>query len=267
MDDSARDKLDKLTNHIKKYSSAIVAFSGGTDSTLLAFISKQTLGENLLLVTAESSIYPQSEMCDVKSISIFLGLQPFFIQLDVFNIAEFAANPPDRCYYCKSELFKKIKLIAEEKKISAIFDGSNLSDEADFRPGKRALKEQGVISPLKDAGITKADVYTLSRHFNLPTANKAPMACLASRFPYGEHITKDKLSRVETAEKKLQDLGYHQLRIRSHGDLARLELTADQIERAFNERNLLASILKESGFTWCSLDLQGYRTGAMNEIL
>lgn len=267
MDSALNIKLDNLKTLIKKYSSAILAFSGGTDSSFLAFVCKEVLGDNLHLITAISAVYPQSELEDARNISALLNVNLELIELDVFDIPEFGSNPPDRCYYCKRELLKKIGQIAEEKKIDAIFDGSNLSDEGDFRPGKKALTELGIISPLSIAGFTKSDIYALSRHFNLPTANKASMACLASRFPYGEAITREKLARVELAEKSLHELGYHQLRIRSHGDLARLELTEEEIQRAFSQRKELISILKKAGFTWCSLDLQGYRSGAMNETL
>lgn len=267
MDSILTGKLDNLKTQISRYTSVILAFSGGTDSTFLAFVCKEVLGDNLLLVTAVSPVYPQTELEDARGISALLNVNLEFIELDVFDIPEFSSNPPDRCYYCKRELLKKIRHIAEEKKVDAIFDGSNLSDEGDFRPGKKALTELGIISPLSIAGITKSDIYSFSRHFNLPTANKASMACLASRFPYGEAITIEKLSRVEAAEKSLHELGYHQLRIRSHGDLARLELTEEEIQMAFSQRKELVTILKKAGFTWCSLDLQGYRSGAMNETL
>ena len=267
MERSLNQKLENLKKQIARVPSALLAFSGGTDSTLLAFVSKEILGENLHLVTATSPVYPQSELDDVRRISAFLDLEPDFIEPDLFDIPEFVKNSPDRCYHCKKKLFTMIVELAEEKNVSAVFDGSNISDESDFRPGRRALDELGIISPLSLAEMTKTDIYALSRHFNLPTVNKASMACLASRFPYEELITREKLARVEKAEKALHDMGYHQLRVRSHGDLARLELSPEEMLRGFSERDKLIEILKQSGFTWCCIDLQGYRTGAMNEIL
>ncbi len=267
MDNTLNQKLEILKSQIRAYPSAMLAFSGGTDSTLLAFVSKEILGEKLNLVTATSPIYPQSELDDVRRISDFLNLEPNFTELDVFSIPKFVNNPPDRCYHCKKNLFKKIVELAKKRNINAVFDGSNISDESDFRPGRKALKELGIISPLSLAEITKPDIYALSSHFNLPTATKASMACLASRFPYGELITRQNLARVEQAEKAMHDLGYHQLRVRSHGDLARLELSSEEIQRGFQERDRLIDIMKQSGFTWCCIDLQGYRTGAINEML
>ncbi len=267
MDKSLNQKLENLKKQIARFPSALLAFSGGTDSTFLAFVSKEILGENLHLVTATSPVYPQSELDDVRRISAILDIEPDFIELDLFSIPEFVNNPPERCYHCKKKLFTGIVELAEKRNISAVFDGSNISDESDFRPGKKALNELGVISPLFLAEMSKKDIIALSHHFNLPTAKKASMACLASRFPYGEVITREKLARVEMAEKALHDEGYHQLRVRSHGDLARLELSPQEIQRGFTERDKLIEILKQSGFTWCCIDLQGYRTGAMNEML
>lgn len=267
MDHKLSVKLDKLKSHLLQYPSAIIAFSGGTDSTLLAFICKQVIGKNAFLITATSSVFPQSELNDAKKYATFLQMDLQLLPLDVFSIKEFAENPPERCYFCKRELLSKIKQVAMNKNISTIFEGSNTSDDDDFRPGKKAVKELGIISPLACAGINKSDIYELSRYFNLPTAIKPSMACLASRFPYGEVITPQKLQRVEKAEKELHTRGYNQFRIRSHGDLARLELTGTDMKRAFDERNELVNLLKKSGFKFCCLDLQGYRTGAMNESL
>ena len=267
MDKSLNQKLEFLQKQITGFPSALLAFSGGTDSTLLAFVSKEVLGGNLHIVTATSPVYPQSELDDVQRISALLDLEPDFIEPDLLSIPEFVNNPPERCYYCKKKLFTSIVEMAEKRNISAVFDGSNRSDESDFRPGRKALNELGIISPLSLADMSKTDIYALSRYFKLPTANKASMACLASRFPYGEAITREKLARVEKAEKALHDQGYNQLRVRSHGDLARLELSPHEIQKGFAERDKLTDLLKQCGFTWCCIDLQGYRTGAMNEIL
>lgn len=205
MDKSLNQKLEFLQKQITGFPSALLAFSGGTDSTLLAFVSKEVLGGNLHIVTATSPVYPQSELDDVQRISALLGLEPDFIEPDLLSIPEFVNNPPERCYYCKKKLFTSIVEMAEKRNISAVFDGSNRSDESDFRPGRKALNELGIISPLSLADMSKTDIYALSRYFKLPTANKASMACLASRFPYGEAITREKLARVEKAEKALHD--------------------------------------------------------------
>lgn len=267
MDLKLSEKFDRLSQIIKQYTSAIVAFSGGTDSTLLAFAAKQALGENTLLVTATSPVHLQSEYKDAINYSGFLQMKLEIIQLDIFDIPDFVSNPSNRCYHCKKKLFTIINQLASQKNISVVFDGSNASDNNDYRPGKKAADELGIISPLALADITKADIYALSGHFNLPTASKQSMACLASRFPYGETITLEKLNRVEKSEEQLHEMGFSQLRIRSHGDLARLELTVDEMEQAFSKRIEIADMLRKNGFTWCCLDLQGYRTGAINEML
>jgi len=260
--------LEDLKRIISRHKSAVIAFSGGVDSTFLARVCADMLGrEHVLLVTATSSTYPFTELEESKALAATLGLRQRVITSEETAIPGFAANPPDRCYYCKSELFRLIKHIAEQEGFSAVFDGSNADDTRDYRPGRRALKELGIESPLCDAGMTKEEIRALSRQLGLPTADKPSYACLASRFPYGEQITREKLDRVGKAEEGIRRLGLGQLRVRSHGDLARIELDPARIDDGWKMRAQLERICRDSGFTFVAIDTRGYRTGAMNEAL
>lgn len=261
------EKFNKLKNIIRRYNSVVIAFSGGVDSTFLARVAGDELGENVLLITATSSTYPFYELEDARKLAKFLKLKHRIIVSEEINIPGFAENPPDRCYYCKSELFSLIKHIAEKEQYNMVLDGSNADDLNDYRPGRKALKELGIISPLCEAGLTKAEIRTLSERLGLPTANKPAYACLASRFPYGEKITKEKLTRVEQSEKEIRDLGFTQFRVRSHENLARIEFNSGEINRAWEMRVRLEDICKKAGFVYVAIDTHGYRTGAMNEAL
>jgi uncharacterized protein len=261
------DKLQLLISSLKEYKSAVIAFSGGVDSTFLARVAKDVFGDNLLLITATSSTYPFYELDEAKSLAEMLGIKHKIIVSEEIEIPGYADNPPDRCYYCKSELFGKIKYIAEKEGFEVIFDGSNADDLKDFRPGMKAKQEKGVISPLSDSGFTKDDIRRLSAGLNLPTASKQSYACLASRFPYGEKITKEKLDRLATAEFEVRKLGFSQFRIRSHENLARFEFIPAEMDKAWEIKEKLTDICKNSGFTFVTIDLKGYRTGSMNEVL
>lgn len=261
------DKLVDLTRHLSAFKSAVIAFSGGVDSTFLARIAKDVYGENLLLVTATSSTYPSYELAEAKLLAKSLDIRHKIIVSEELDIPGYSDNPPDRCYYCKSELFGKIKLIASTEGYEAVFDGSNADDLNDFRPGMRAKKEHGVVSPLAEAGFTKNDIRHFSEKLLLPTAIKQSYACLASRFPYGEKITKEKLDRLATAEYELRKLGFTQFRIRSHENLARLEFIPAEMDKAWAEKDELIKICHGSGFSYITIDLNGYRTGSMNEVL
>ncbi len=260
-------KLAALKELLNRYKSAAIAFSGGVDSTLLARVAKDIFGDNLLLVTATSSTYPFYELEEARSLATLLGIQHRVIVSEELDIPGYSDNPPDRCYYCKSELFGKIKYIAGKEGYDAVFDGSNAEDLKDFRPGMKAKKEKGVISPLADTGFTKAEIRELSSKYNLPTSGKQSYACLASRFPYGEKITKPKLDRLGVAEYELRKLGFTQFRIRSHENLARLEFIPDEMEKAWEQRKVLNEICRKAGFSYVTIDITGYRTGAMNEVL
>jgi len=261
------EKLNILNNRLKEFKSSVIAFSGGVDSTFLARIAKDVYGDNLLLITATSSTYPFYELEEAKSLALLLGIKHKIIVSEEIDIPGYADNPPDRCYYCKSELFGKIKYIANKEGYEVIFDGSNADDLKDFRPGMKAKQEKGVISPLAEIGFTKSDIRHFSKELNLPTATKQSYACLASRFPYGEKITIEKLDRVGAAEFEIRKLGFTQFRIRSHESLARLEFTPTEMNKAWEIKDQLTEICKQSGFAYITIDLTGYRTGSMNEVL
>jgi len=255
------NKLAHLKAELNKYKSAVIAFSGGVDSTFLARISKDVYGDRLLLVTATSSTYPFYELEEAKSLAEILGIRHRIIVSEEIDIPGYADNPPDRCYYCKSELFGKIKFIADKEGYEAVYDGSNSDDLKDFRPGMKAKQEKGIISPLSESGFTKDDIRHFSKILNLPTATKQSYACLASRFPYGEKITKVKLDRLAIAEFEIRKLGFTQFRIRSHENLARLEFITSEMDKAWGIKNQLTEICKKSGFNYITIDLTGYRTG------
>lgn len=262
-----KDKLLALQDYLKQYNNAVIAFSGGVDSTFLAKAAKEVYGDKLLLITATSSTYPFYELEEAKTISNLLGINHRIIVSEELDIPGYSDNPPDRCYYCKNELFSKIKFIAEQEGFEVVFDGTNADELNDFRPGLKAKTELGVISPLAETGLTKKDIRFYSVKYNLPTATKQSYACLASRFPYGEKITKEKLDRVGLAEYELRKLGFSQFRIRSHENLARLEFVEYELEEAWKKRNKIQVICKTAGFDYVTIDLIGYRTGSMNEVL
>jgi pyridinium-3,5-biscarboxylic acid mononucleotide sulfurtransferase len=261
------EKLILLKTRLQEYESAVIAFSGGVDSTFLARVARDIYAGRLLLITATSSTYPFYELEEAKSLAALLEINHRVIVSEELEIPGYSDNPPDRCYYCKNELFTKVRYIAGQEGYAVVFDGSNADDLKDFRPGMRAKKEMGVISPLADAGFSKNDIRYFSLKFDLPTATKQSYACLASRFPYGEKITKEKLDRVGKAEFEVRALGFTQFRIRSHEDLARLEFIEAELDHAWQKRSELSEICKKSGFRYITIDLTGYRTGSMNEVL
>jgi len=261
------DKLEQLKQIIGRIRSAVIAFSGGVDSTFLAKIASEVLGSHVLLITASSSTYPQRELEDAAEVAKKMQLSHRVIVSEELEIPGFSDNPADRCYYCKRELFTKIRQIALDEGYDAVYEGSNADDLHDYRPGRRAIKELGIESPLCEAKLTKDEIRIYSSQLGLSTASKPAFACLASRFPYGEKITKEKLDRVGVAEDALFAMGLRQFRVRSHQDLARIEVSFEEMEAVWSRRGELVEKCKSAGFTYVSIDLAGYRTGAMNEVL
>ncbi len=263
------EKYENLKKYIEKLGSAVIAFSGGVDSTFLAKVCYDVLKDRCVAITATSSTYPQREFKEAQELAKEIGIRHKVIRSEELEIEGFSKNPIDRCYYCKSELFSKLKNVADEEGIKYVLDGTNYDDTGDFRPGRRAARELGVKSPLLECGFTKNDIREMSKILGLPTWNKPAYACLSSRFPYGQEITDEKLSMVDKAEEYLLNLGFVGFRVRHHGDIARIELNQSQINMMLDEsvRKNVVSKLKEIGFKYVSLDLEGYRTGSMNEAV
>lgn len=262
-------KLNKMVEYINNMGSLAVAFSGGVDSTFLLKVAADTLGDKVIAIIARSSVYSEREFREAEDFAGKLGVKYIVIVSDELEIDGFSENPVNRCYICKLELFKKIKELAKHHGITYVADGSNTDDTGDYRPGMKALKELEVVSPLKEAGMSKEDIRLLSKEMGLPTWNKQTFACLASRFPYGQKITAEKLDMVDRAEQFLLDLGFNQIRVRHHGDLARIEAGSGELKRFFLE-DLMEPVyneLRKIGFTYVSLDMKGYRTGSMNETV
>jgi uncharacterized protein len=264
---TSQEKLRKLQELLKTLKSCAIAYSGGVDSTFLAKVAYETLGKKALAVTATSSTYPQRELSEAKQYAQEIGIPHVIIHSEELDIPRFSDNPPDRCYYCKKELFQKILLIAQEHHLHTVLDGSNADDTFDYRPGARARTELGIRSPLKEVGLTKQEIRDLSSHLHLKSSEKPAFACLASRFPYGTKITKERLKQVEAAEEYLFSLGLRQCRVRYHDHIARIEVPVDEIPTVLAQTQKIIKRFKTLGFTYITLDLEGYRTGSLNEVL
>ncbi|HEV2177980.1 MAG TPA: ATP-dependent sacrificial sulfur transferase LarE [Terriglobia bacterium] len=261
-------KERQLQEHLGRVSSLIVAYSGGVDSAYLAYAAHQALGARMLAVTALSASYSQRDRAEAEAYARRFGLPHEFIETGELADPNYRANHADRCYFCKDELFDQLDRLAAERGFAAIAYGMNLDDQGDWRPGERAAREHQVLAPLLDAGLTKADIRELARRAELPVWDRPASACLASRLAYGLEVTPERLAAVERGEEALRGLGFRQFRVRHHDQLVRIEITPDELPRALAPEmaRQFLEIFKPLGFTYVTLDLEGYRQGSMNLV-
>lgn len=269
MQQELEKKLENLQNYLKGLGSVAVAFSSGVDSTFLLKVAHDVLGDKVLAVTAQSCSFPKRELNEAIAFCEKEGIRHVICHSEELEIDGFAQNPPNRCYLCKHELFEKIGSLAQENGIAYVAEGSNMDDNGDYRPGLQAVAELGVKSPLREVGLYKEEIRAISKELGLPTWDKQSFACLSSRFVYGETISEEKLGMVEKAEQLLLDLGFHQVRVRIHGLLARIEVMPEEFPKLMeaDTREKIVRKFKEYGFTYVTMDLLGYRMGSMNETL
>ncbi|MCH3998526.1 MAG: ATP-dependent sacrificial sulfur transferase LarE [Lachnospiraceae bacterium] len=270
MTEELKTKYENLKSYLFLLRSVAVAYSGGVDSTLLLKVAHDVLGDAAVAMVGHSEFYPKREGNEAADFCRKEGIRQIDVLIDVLKIDGVSHNPKDRCYICKHALFSRLLELAAENDIAYVAEGSNLDDEGDYRPGLKAIAELKILSPLRAAGFTKADVRALSKELGLPTWSKPSYACLASRFVYGETLNDEKLHMVDAAEQQLIDLGIVEERVRIHGDgnyIARIEVLPEDFENVIKNREIIVSRLKELGFRYVTLDLKGYRTGAMNEVL
>jgi len=268
-DPALTQKEEKLELLLKVLDSVLLAFSGGVDSAYLLFKAVHVIGrDKVLAVTADSALYPPEEAEAARKLASALGVHHIVIKTGELSREEFCSNSPQRCYYCKSELFSELGKLAREHNLSYVLDGSNADDTGDYRPGSRAARECGVRSPLQEAGLTKAEIRLLSRSHSLATWDKPAAACLASRFPYGERLEISKLKQVEQGERFLRKLGLkREVRVRRHGTIARIEIDNSELTLFLHNRQMIVDYLKQLGFIYITLDLEGFQTGSMNRVL
>ena len=262
----AKKKYEHLLELLRKHQRLAVAFSSGVDSTFLLYAAREALGDQVLALTARSAFFPDREGREASAFCREYGIRHLVVQYDVLKIAGIADNPPDRCYLCKRALFERFLTVARQEGIECVAEGSNLDDLGDYRPGLRAISELGILSPLREAELTKAQIRRLSREFGLATWEKPSFACLASRFVHGEPLTGERLRMVAEAEEMLRPLGFVQFRVRIHADMARIEVLPEQFERMLDPkiRMNVTERMHSLGFSYVSMDLDGYRTGSMN---
>jgi uncharacterized protein len=264
-----QEKADALARSLTALQSALVAYSGGVDSGYLAWAARQALGEKMLAVLADSPSLADFQKRDAIRFANDHAIPLEFVRTEEFESADYTRNAPDRCFHCKDELFGKLAAVASARGFAAIIYGVNADDVHDFRPGHRAAAQYGVRSPLLEAGLTKAEVRELAREAGLSVWDRPASACLSSRIPYGTPVTIQNLKQVETGEDAIRKLGFRQFRVRHHGDLVRIEIAPDELPKALNPQmtQILTEIFKKLGYKYVTLDLEGYRTGSLNEVL
>jgi uncharacterized protein len=266
--DRAEERLRELERMVAPYGSVLVAFSGGVDSSLaLAICARALPKEQVLAVTSNNETYLPSELDLAREFAGSLGVEHLIVNTRELDNPDYASNPANRCYFCKSTLYSDLRRIAGERGYACVVDGANADDEGDYRPGRKAAKELEVVSPLSLAGVGKAEVRELAKHLGLPSWDKPALACLSSRFPYGQEITAEKLAQVARAEEFLREQGFRQVRVRHHGEIARLEVGPEEMERAFALREKISAEIREAGFLYVALDMSGYESGSLNAAL
>ena len=268
MTQALSERLRELEGIVAPHDSALVAFSGGVDSSLALAIAAQALPKDrVLAVTSNNETYLPSELDLAKDLADSLGVEHLVVNTRELDDPNYASNPTNRCYFCKSTLYSDLDALARERGYGCVVDGANADDEGDYRPGRKAAKELGVVSPLSLAGVGKEEVRELAHYLDLPSWDKPALACLSSRFPYGQEITPEKLRQVARAEEFLRERGFRQVRVRHHGEIARLEVGPEEMERAFAGREEISAELKAAGFLYVALELSGYKSGSLNATL